>query len=128
MLSRIFQPSSQFVMRLGLSIVFFYFGILAVIEPAIQAAAWIAQPFYGWIEAIIPVTIFMTIFGVVQLAVAVGVLFKIQARYAFLLAGFLMLGIIVNLTLSTGFFNDLVMRDLAIAGLAFGLFLDDLGK
>ena len=120
-MKNIFEPFWEFLIRAGLAIVFLYFGILAVFDPAAQAAIWITQPFYDWINSVLPIAWFMSSFGVLQIAIALSLILKIHARYSSLLAGLLLLSIVVNLSIAGGFFNDIVMRDLALAFAAFGL-------
>ncbi len=100
---------SLLVLRIGLSVIFLYFGLLALKDPAGQAAVWLNPQMTGIVAGLMPVQIFMLALGVAQVVIALGCIFGVFIRVASGAAVLLLAGIIVNLG-----FNDIALRDLAI--------------
>lgn len=100
---------SLLVLRIGLSIIFLYFGILALKDPSGQAAIWLNPKMAAIVTSVVSVKVFMMIMGVAQVAIALGCIFGVLGRVASGAAVLLLAGIIVNLG-----FNDIALRDLAI--------------
>ena len=120
----IFRPRwINWVFRIALSLVFGYFGWLAVSEPATQVNLWLSSLSYKIIGAIMPLTWFMIGLGVVQLAVASALFWHRALIYALPLYAVLLIGIIVNLG-----WNELALRDLAILAGVLYLYSRELEK
>lgn len=100
---------SLLILRIGLSAIFLYFGVLAIQDPSGQGAIWINQNFTTIIERVASVNLFMTTLGIVQVIVSVFTMLGVYVRYTSSVAIILLLGIIVNLG-----FNDIALRDFAI--------------
>lgn len=100
---------SNLILRFGVFVIFFYFGLMAVLNPELEAAKWIKKDIYDFINSILPIAIFMTAFGTFQIAVALAILFKVLYRWVLLAAGGMLVGIMVNLG-----FNDVSLRDFVI--------------
>ena len=103
------QDLSFLILRIGLSIIFLYFGILALKDPSGQAAIWLNPKMEAIITSMVSPKTFMLFLGVAQVAVAAGCMLGIYARVASAGAVLLLAGIIVNLG-----FNDIALRDFAI--------------
>lgn len=114
---------SNIAIRAGLGGIFLYFGILAVQMPLDQATIWIQEPFFSIISNIIPISTFMLVFGVVEILLALAIFIQYRPLITLFIAFLLMLGIIINLSLTLGIFNDIVVRDIAIALLILGIWL-----
>lgn len=100
---------SLLVLRLGISLIFLYFGILALKDPAGQGEIWLNQSMKDIITTLVSVKVFMTLLGLAQITVAVLTILGVYIRYTSLAAAALLLGIIINLG-----FNDIALRDFAI--------------
>ena len=100
---------SLIILRIGLSVIFLYFGILALKDPSGQAAIWLNPKMEAIITSMVSPKTFMLFLGVAQVAVAAGCMLGIYARVASAGAVLLLAGIIVNLG-----FNDIALRDFAI--------------
>ena len=103
------QDLSFLILRIGLSIIFLYFGIWALKDPSGQAAIWLNPKMEAIITSMVSPKTFMLFLGVAQVAVAAGCMLGIYARVASAGAVLLLAGIIVNLG-----FNDIALRDFAI--------------
>ncbi len=109
-----------FLLRLSLGGIFIYFGYLAVTNPEIQAAIWLP----GWVESlvasVIPVKWFMTLFGVLEILVGLGIILKKIYKVALGLAAAMLLGIIIVIGVvvkkSGGGFtlNEVALRDIVL--------------
>lgn len=120
-----FTPLSEFLPHLGLVFVFLYFGISALLDPATFGTLWIMPPFDNIIAAVLPIKTFMMLFGSLQILVALAALVGIFRKIAFGLMFLLLIGIIVNLSISLGIFNDVVARDIGLSLVALGLFFKE---
>lgn len=99
----------NFLFRFGLALVFAYFGYQGIANPELSANIWVRAEFRSLITFVMPITVFMVGFGVIQLLVAVAILFRIFLWYALVAAAFLLAGIIVNLGIS-----EISLRDFVI--------------
>ena len=100
---------SLVVLRMGLSVIFLYFGISALKDPSGQAAVWLDPKMAGLVTMFVSVKTFMLLLGTAQVAVGISCMLGIYARYGSAMAVLLLAGIIVNLG-----FNDIALRDFAI--------------
>jgi len=103
------RKTGKLAFRIGLAGLFGYFGVLAIIDPVQQAAAWLSPQFADLITSIVSIEFGLRLFGVAQVAIAVAILFKLFLRWALLVATVMLVGIVVNLG-----FNEIALRDLAL--------------
>ncbi|HAH04223.1 MAG: hypothetical protein UV78_C0065G0006 [Parcubacteria group bacterium GW2011_GWA2_43_17] len=110
MLKKIFSlKHAEVLFRSAVAMVFAYFGVQASLQPEWQAALWL-QPFtVKLIAAVLPVKVFMIIFGGLQTVVALLLLAGRFLAYVLPAAAVLLLGIIVNVG-----FNEVSLRDFVI--------------
>src|SRR3989338_10000383 len=114
------------ILRIGISSVFLYFGLNEVLNPGFGLAY--IQP---WAEKFIPMSLelFVLLFGIIHLVVAAMILFGFKTRPASLVAMFMLISIIVNLSFTPAFvLNELAVRDFAILMSIKVLFLIGPGK
>lgn len=99
-------------LRIGLSFVFTYAAIAGFLNPS----AWVGF-IPAFVERFIPEALFLTAFGIIELALATLLLFMRNPRYPALAAAALLLGMVV--------FNlgalDIVFRDIGLALAALAL-------
>lgn len=119
----IFKPLWHFLIRAAYALIFLYFGTLAVTQPETQGMIWVQEPFRSIIASLIPLAVFMTIFGTIQIVLGLSFLYGDKHRYCFALASLLLIGIIINLGTTVGFGNDIVIRDTALLLISVGLLL-----
>lgn len=102
---------SRILFRVSLAFPFFYSSIDGLVHPS----DWIGYVPH-FVSSIMPIPIFLGIFSIIELVLALWVLFGPYAWIPSVLIGFLLLGIVaVN---PSQFL--VTFRDLSIAGLAFG--------
>lgn len=100
-------------LRVGLAIVFMYAAISSFISPN----DWMGY-LPGFVRDIMPATVVLTIFSVVELALAAWLLSGVRVRFAALFAATMLAGIVVsNISLLPISFRDigLVFAALALA-------------
>ncbi len=98
-----------------MGIIFGYFGLLAIINPTLEAAKWLSQTSVLLIEYVITTSVFMIILGFLQLGVATLLISDKYTKVALLIAACLLFGIIVNLG-----FNEISLRDFSLlAGIGY---------
>lgn len=100
------------LLRLSLGGIFAFFGVQAVLDPALHLGIWFAP----WVEAlpIIGTSQFVFALGVLEILVAIALIFGVGIRYASLIAAGLLLGIIVNLGLGEIAYRDIVLLAAAL--------------
>ena len=103
------SSAGQYIFRLGISFLFLYFGYLAVTEPLIQANVWIRKENLDIISSLISVSIFMQIYGVIEILVALMLATGRYLRLGLFIAFILLAGTIINLG-----FNEIALRDFVI--------------
>ena len=113
-----------FLYKLPLSLIFFYFGVLALINPVEQGEIWIQEPFFSIITSVFSLTTFMIVFAVIEITVSILLLIGFYTRIVAGIMFVLLLGIIINLGIYLGFLNDVVMRDIALAILSLSLIIN----
>lgn len=86
-----------------------YFGYLAATDPMIQAQIWIRAEIYDFISGMVDIEIFMRVFGVGQMLLALALLTGKYLKITLALAALMLVGIIVNLGL-----NEIAYRDAVI--------------
>jgi len=104
-----FSKLAELLFRLGLAALFLYFGVLALIQPEVEASIWIGTQIQPIIVSILPLTTFMLVLGAVQVLVGIILISGKYLRIGLLVAAGLLIGIIINLG-----FNDIALRDLAL--------------
>jgi hypothetical protein len=109
---------SELLFRAGLAAVFGYFGILALVFGEATAARFFDPRLHDVVKSFMPISIVMMAFGVAQLAVAAGILFRILFKASLVVAALMLVGIIVNLgVLAPGqqlAINETALRDFVI--------------
>lgn len=106
---------SRYVFQSSMGIIFGYFGLLAIINPTLEAAKWLSQTSVLLIEYVITTSVFMIILGFLQLGVATLLISDKYTKVALLIAACLLFGIIVNLG-----FNEISLRDFSLlAGIGY---------
>lgn len=114
------EKISRYVFKIATGILFGYFGILALINPDIEAAKWLSPNMTSLIEFFIPVNIFILILGATQVLVALLFIVDKFSNIVLPIAMILLLGIIINLGL-----NEIALRDFTIlTGLIYLYFSD----
>ena len=103
------RKTGKLAFRIGLAGLFGYFGTMAILEPANQAATWLSPQFEELMSSMVSVEVGVLLFGIAQVAVAAAILFKLLLRWALLLAAIMLVGIIANLG-----FNETALRDLVL--------------
>lgn len=101
-----YSDISLLLLRISLGALFLYFGLLAVTDPEGQLS-WMST----WVNSlpVIGTPVFIFVFGIVQIIIALCLILGIYVRYAALAAGAALIGIIINLG-----FNDVAYRDVVI--------------
>jgi len=104
-----------FIIRIGIALIFIWFGIDKFINPFIWIA-WVPK----WILSVVPFSNFTFIYlqGVVQLLLGLLLLFGLFLRKAAVITTLFMIGIIIVVG-----FNDIAVRDFAILTIAVALIL-----
>ena len=101
-----------FIIRLGLALVFLWFGISKVLQPDAWIA-WLPQ----WTEQLpISTTTQLFLQGIGEAVLGVLLLFGLFTRVAAAIAAILLVAVIVTIG-----FNDIAIRDLAILSIAIAL-------
>lgn len=105
---------ASFFLRVGLALVFLYAAIASFLNPG----AWGAY-IPSWIGVIVPISLFLTLFSLYEIVLALWLLSGKYTFYAAMLAGATLLGIIFP---NMGDL-DVIFRDVAIffAAVALGL-------
>jgi hypothetical protein len=118
-----YKKLGNIIFRFGIALIFFYFGVSALISPEEQGAMWINPEITKLISSLVPITFFMLTLGVVQIIVAFAILFKILFKLALVTSMFLLIGIIINIGI-----NDIALRDfVTFTGLVY-LLSEELNK
>lgn len=100
---------ASWLLRFALGFILVYFGINAITHPGLQAALWINPAISGIIKALMPITVFMVIFGALQVIVGVLAFVGVWKRYVLPVVILMLVGIIVNLG-----WNEVSIRDFVI--------------
>lgn len=103
-----FSAYAAFGLRVSMGVLFGVFGYLAVTQPARQQTQWMAQ----WVQEL-PIfgsEVFIVVWGVFQLLLALCLLLGVYTQKASYLSAFAMMAIAINLG-----FTELAYRDIAIA-------------
>lgn len=100
---------SSYVFQTAIGFIFGYFGILALINPDIEAAKWLSQGSASLIELLMPIGAFMLMLGAVQLAIALLLVADKFSKAVLPFAAVMLVGIIINLGL-----NEIALRDFVI--------------
>lgn len=97
-----------FALRVTMGLLFGYFGVLAVLDPARQQALWVAS----WIQQlpVVGSVEFIFAWGVFQLLLALALILGLYLRFAGLAAAAALLGIVFSVGL-----NDIAYRDVVLA-------------
>ena len=95
--------------RCAVAAIIGYFGYLAATDPVLQAQLWIRPEIYNIITGIIDIEIFMRVFGVGQMLLALALFTGKYLKITLGLAALMLVGIIVNLG-----FNEVAYRDAVI--------------
>lgn len=103
------EKISHYLFQAAIGVLFGYFGILALTSPNDQATTWISPRISSMIEILIPVGVFMLIFGALQTVIAVLLIVNRYVKFALFLSAIFLVGIIINLGP-----NDVALRDLVI--------------
>jgi uncharacterized membrane protein YphA (DoxX/SURF4 family) len=101
------------IFRIGIASIFLYFGILALLNPQIQAQTWMAPKMAQIISPVLPVETFMIFFGVFEILVGLSIFLGYALRVGLTMGAFMLIGIIFNLAMVSGF-NDVILRDIVI--------------
>lgn len=110
------------VMRFFLGFVLLWFGVQEVIEPRYWS---------GYVPPIVlqffpfSVNVFVQIHGLVLCLLGLGLFFKILIRFT----GFIIMGVLLSIIsglIMTQGFNEIVVRDIGLFGLALAIWLHDL--
>lgn len=111
---------SRQIFKSAIGILFGYFGILALINPELEAAKWLSQDIVFLINILMPENIFMLILGTVQVVTAILLIANKFSKIVLPVAAILLLGIIINLG-----WNEIALRDFVIlTGVAYLYFSD----
>jgi uncharacterized membrane protein YphA (DoxX/SURF4 family) len=102
---------SQFCLRLGLGIIFFYFGV----DKFVHVYRWVGF-IPTWMYLPISAELFMYIQGVIETAIGVLLLSGYFVRYAAGVSAVILLGIVATMG-----FNDIMIRDLGLLLMAVSL-------
>lgn len=114
-MSRMFSQVTTILFRASIAAIFLWFGFQAVIDPQLAADVWVRAEFQNIITTIVPINIFMSLFGVLQIVVGLAILSGVLLWYALIVAAALVVGIIVNLGVWTnGAVNEIALRDIVI--------------
>jgi len=94
-------------LRFALGGIFAFFGVQAVLDPALHLGIWFAP----WVQALplIGTTQFVFVLGVLEILVALALILGVGIRYASILAAGMLVGIIVNLG-----FGEIAYRDIVL--------------
>jgi uncharacterized membrane protein YphA (DoxX/SURF4 family) len=104
-----------FIIRLGLAIVFLWFGISKILQPE----SWIAW-LPTWIEQLpISTTTHLILQGIAEAILGVLLLLGLFTRLAAAIAAILLVAVIITIG-----YNDIAIRDLAILSIAIALFFN----
>lgn len=103
------EKISRYFFQAAIGIVLGYFGFLALANPQLEAAKWVSQYSADLIELVMPVVIFLYIFGAIQITVAVLLVIDKFTKTALLTASVILLAVIINLG-----WNEIALRDFAI--------------
>ena len=109
------------VMRLSLAFVFGWFGVNEILNPRYWSGY--VPPMAAEILPI-PILPFVQGHGAVLIFLAICFLFRFQLRYTGILAILVLLSIIGGL-ISTNGFDEIVVRDIGILGLAISIWLNE---
>ena len=115
------KSKSLYFNNIALAFVFLYFGVLAVSDAQTQANLWLSPSIMGVITLILPITTFITLFGAVEIVLAILLLIKKWEMYTYTLTALLFFGIIINLIIGNNGFDDVIARDIALLVVACGL-------
>ncbi len=96
-IGNLYKPYSVFAVRISLGILFFYYGILALMDPQTQGMLWTASWTRNIITSIISLKAFMLIFGILETIIGAALLIGYRTKEAALTGSFLLVGIILNL-------------------------------
>jgi len=110
----------QLILRIGLGVVFFYFGIMKFFNPVFWASF---IPVY--IENLLPISInlFLYIQGLVEVIIGLALIFGFYTR----LFSFLTASILFVIMVSLGF-NDVTVRDFGLFMMAVSLIISGAGE
>lgn len=111
---------TQTLFRWSIAALFIYFGYQAVTEPMLQAQQWINPDIYTKIIEFIDIELFMRLFGLLQIIVAILMIVGKFLKVVMALAVALLLGIIINLG-----FNEITYRDAVILAGALYLWIQE---
>lgn len=101
---------SPLVLRLGLALVFGWFGI----DKFLHVSAW-----YGWIPAwltFVPLDAFLYVLGALEVIAALLLLIGIYVRIASLACAALLIAVVLNFGI-----NEITVRDIGLIGMALAL-------
>jgi uncharacterized membrane protein YphA (DoxX/SURF4 family) len=106
---------SQFCLRLGLGIIFFWFGI----DKFWHTYLWVGF-IPMWMNGLLPFSaeVFMYIQGVIETVLGLMLLSGFKVKYAGGLCALILLGIIATMG-----FNDIMIRDFGLLMMAVALFV-----
>ena len=110
----------QLILRIGLGVVFFYFGIMKFFNPVFWTSF---IPVY--IENLLPISInlFLYIQGLVEVIIGLALIFGFYTR----LFSFLTASILFVIMVSLGF-NDVTVRDFGLFMMAVSLIISGAGE
>lgn len=100
---------SNSLFRLSIAAIFAYFGFLAASDPVLQTQIWINTDVYGIIINFVEVELFIRIFGIAQIALALLIFSGRFLKFTLPVAAAMLVGIIFNLGL-----NEVAYRDAVI--------------
>lgn len=113
-----YQSYAPLLIRVGLGLVFVYFGIDKFLRPEVWEG-WI-PPF---IKASVPSATFLTMSGVIEIVLGTMLIVGLLTRYAALLVAFFLVGV-----LATFGADDITGRDVGLLGAALSLVLTGSGE
>lgn len=112
------EKISKYVFQAAIGILFGYFGILALLNPDIEAAKWVSANIAALIKIWMPIGIFMIALGLVQIILAALFITNTYVNFAIPISVLLLTGIIINIG-----FNEIALRDFVIlTGLGYFYF------
>jgi hypothetical protein len=116
-----FAKHCSIVMRGSLGFVFLWFGISEITDPLYWS---------GYVPPLVvqlspfDIGIFVQMHGIVLSLLALALFFKFHIRYTGFLSIGVLLAIIGGLVMASGF-NEIVVRDIGLLGLAIAIWLQD---
>ena len=114
-MNHLFSKGATILFRVALATIFLWFGFQTVTNPILAAETWVRSDFLAIISAVVPINIFMTLFGIFQIVVGLALLSGVLLWWALVAAVFLLVGIIVNLGIwVNGTINEIALRDFVI--------------